>query len=367
MDAPKTPQPRAPLCVVLHSANRTAYDYVAFQHLDRKGVTGTVATRSPDDFYALYLNSSNREWWGWNVRKGTSPAERRVLDTIEWVVTKCAIDRNRIYLCGVSMGSCGTLGIGLPHGDVFAAIRATVPAGTEYAASRMGGFPPEPAATASQAERDAWTKIISGVGLPDPPVAVDFSAQNDNWSKTQPALVHAARAGRLPLVLGWGLFGHPTFDKEIAKFPLCTVALAFPWQEIRKNEAYPVFTDASSDQRCPWQTASTNSDASGQLNAYFRWKNQSDTPARFAMQLWLAQPAVSNAPPTMPSASTADLTLRRLQHFKVASGTTYAWQFVRDGKSIGSGQIKPDAANLLTIPRVTVTTASAELIVTPEK
>ena len=85
------------------------------------------------------------------------------------------------------------------------------------------------------------------------------------------------------------------------------------------------------------------------------------------MQLWLAQPAVSNAPPTMPTASTADITLRRLQHFKVTSGVTYSWQFMRDGKSIGSGQIKPDAANLLTIPRVTVTTAPAELLLTPEK
>ena len=365
--APKQPRPGAPLCVVLHSANRTAYDYVAFQHLSRT----TVATAVPDDFYALYLSSLNSEWWGAKSRRANpkvlAPAEKRVLDTIEWVVTQHAIDRNRIYLCGVSMGGCGTLALGMAHGDVFAAVRATVPAGTEYVAACLGGFPPAPTAGASAAERDAWTKCISSVELPDPPIVVDFSAQNDNWSKTQPALLQAAQAGRFPLVLGWGPFGHPTFTSPISKFPLCAVALAFPWLEIRKNEAYPVFTHATSDQHPPWLGASTNFDVSGQLNAYFRWKNRVDTPTSFVMQLWLAHPAVSNAPAAMPTTSTADITLRRLQNFKIQPGAAYAWEWKRDGKPVGSGRSIPDAANLLTIPQMTVTTEPAELSVTAEQ
>ncbi len=133
--APKNPRENAPLCVVLHSANRTAFDYLGFACLVRKTENGdspaAAMTNSPDDFYGLYLNSTNSEWWGWsqcrkNVARhisGPAPAELRVLDTIEWVVTHHNIDRNRIYLCGVSMGGCGTLGIGMPHGDIFAAVR----------------------------------------------------------------------------------------------------------------------------------------------------------------------------------------------------------------------------------------------------
>lgn len=366
--APKQPRANAPLCVVLHSANRTAYDQLVFQHLKRGDPT--VCTWVPDDCYALYLSSGNREWWGWSLRRAhpkvLSPPEQRVLDTIEWVVTHYRIDRERIYLTGLSMGGCGTLALGLPHGDIFAAIRAQVPAGTEYVAACMGGFPLAPVAQASAAERDAWTRHISGADLPDPPILVDFSAQNDNWSKTQPILLQAAEAGRFPLILGWGPFGHPTFTSPIARFPLCAVALAFPWMEIRKNEAYPVFTHASSDQHPPWLGASTNFDVSGQMNAYFRWKQQADTPARFTMQLWLAHPALSNAPPAMPESSIADVTLRRLQHFKVQPGTTYDWQWVR-GQTAGSGKIIPDAANLLTIPQVTVTTVPAELTLAPAK
>ncbi len=364
---PKQPRSGAPLCVVLHSANWTAFLYMARQHL----VEGweTISTWVPGDFYALYLNSTNSEWWGWgNRQKGLpSPAEKRVFDIIEWIVRQYDIDQNRIYLSGISMGGCGTLALGMPHGDTFAAIRATVPAGTDYVASRMGGFPPKPSAEASQESRDAWTKLISGFGLPDPPVIVDFSAQNDNWSKTQPALLYAALAGRLPLVLGWGPFGHTSIDKPISRFPLCSIALAYPWMEIRKNEAYPVFTHASCNQQSPWLGDTINFDESGQINAYFRWKSQIDTQTTFVMRLWIAHPGMDNPPPTMPEGATTDITLRRLQHFKVGNGITYTWKLKRNGKTVESGKAVPDAANLLTIKQISLTTLPAEIVVTPEK
>ena len=264
------------------------------------------------------------------------------------------------------MGGCGTLGIGLPHGDVFAAVLADVPAGTEYVALRSG-FPAAPEPGASPAERDTWTQQISGLGLPDPPIVIDFSAQNDNWSKTQPVLLNAALAGHLPLILGWGLFGHTGSSTAIAKYPQCDVALAFPWLEVRKNEAYPVFTHASCDQRAPWLGAASDADESGQMNAYFRWKSRQDKPSAFDIQLWIAHPKVENPPATMPDAATAAITLRRLQHFRVQPMKTYTWQVVRDDNVLASGKITSDAAHLLTIPRITLTTARVDLLVKGER
>ena len=156
--------------------NRTAFDYMGFQFLNRRIDAGSdplhVMTRMPDDCYGLFLNSPNAEWWGWRTASHDmakysttlTPAEKRVLDTIEWVAVHYKIDRNRIYLSGVSMGGCGTLGIGLPHGDIFATILADVPAGTEYVALRRG-FPAALASGASPAEQDIWTEKISGLGL----------------------------------------------------------------------------------------------------------------------------------------------------------------------------------------------------------
>ena len=62
-------------------------------------------------------------WW-WSAEKyktpELSPTERRVIDTVKWVVRQYGLDENRVYLCGNSMGGSGTLGIGMRHGDVFA-------------------------------------------------------------------------------------------------------------------------------------------------------------------------------------------------------------------------------------------------------
>ncbi len=373
--APLNPRENAPLCVVLHSANRTAYDYLGYSSLNRqidgREVPSTVMTHSPDDFYALYLNSTNSEWWGWSQAKQNlakqintaPPAELRVLETIEWVAQKYHVDRNRIYLCGVSMGGCGTLGIGMPNGNIFAAIRANVPAGTNYASARMGGFAPSPSVEATQAERDAWMKRAAGVGLPDPPIIVDFSSQQDNWAMTQPALVQAAQAGRLPLVLCWGPFGHTTFSPPVEQLPYGAVSLAYPWLEIRKDEAYPVFTRASTDQQSPWLNAPSEFSGNGQMNAWFRWKSQQDTPEQFALQLWIAHPTVANPPP-MPETATTDVTLRRLQKFKVQAGQNYAWKISRDGQVLASGETTPEALNgLLTLRGVALGVKPVELSV----
>ena len=182
---------------------------------------------------------------------------------------------------------------------------------------------------------------------------------------TQPALLQAAQAGRLPLVLSWGPFGHVTFSSLIAKYPICDVALAYPWLEIRRNEAYPVFTRASCDQQSPWLNAPAEFDSTGQMNAWFRWKNQRDTPTEFAMQLWIAHPTVKT-PPAMPDSATADVTLRRLQQFKIQAGRSYAWQMIRDGRAIASGNVGVGETGLLTIPRVGLSTAPTELVVSSE-
>ncbi|WP_348268080.1 hypothetical protein P8936_02240 [Edaphobacter paludis] len=374
--SPKAPQKGAPLYVVLHSANRTAYDYLGYAALDRKIDEGndpaTAMTNVPEGFYGLYLNSTNAEWWGWTQARQNSAkhidtppaAELRVLDTIEWVVQHYGIDRNRIYLSGVSMGGNGALGIGINHGDIFAAMRVTVPAGTGFASYSMGGFAPSPDVIAPQAKRDAWIAKASGTDNPDPPVIVDFSSPIDSWSMTQPALVQAAVDGRLPLVLSWGPFGHTTFASAIAKSPLCQIALAFPWLEIRKNEAYPVFTHASSDQQSPWLHGPADFDESGQVNAYFRWKDEADSPREFSMLLWMEHPLVKSPPASMPDHATANVTLRRLQYFTAVAGKAYLWKLSKNGRLLASGVITGDATNLLTIPGVPLTMQPTKLIVT---
>ena len=168
---PKTPKngEKAPLCVVLHSANRTNLDYLGYMFLNRKvdptDDPSDHGEKVPADFFTIFLDSNNEEWWGKGIvdkdaaqyRSRSNPTQNRILETIEWVTTRYDIDRNRIYLTGVSMGGCGSLAVALPHGDIFAAVRVWVPAGVGYAFSRMG-IAPKPADDAPADKKDAWLR-----------------------------------------------------------------------------------------------------------------------------------------------------------------------------------------------------------------
>ncbi|HPS07986.1 MAG TPA: prolyl oligopeptidase family serine peptidase, partial [Kiritimatiellia bacterium] len=175
---PKQERKDAPLYVVLHSAGHDVNSCLQ--------CTLTPGNHdiyhAPEDFYALYLDCRANKgdwWWGIQSYKGPDlgPTEKRVMDTVKWVIETYDIDPDRVYLCGNSMGGSGTLGIGMHHGDVFAAIKANVPARVEHVSSRMG-FPP-------------YAPLPAGTVLPEPPVCVDYSAPNDSWSTNHEAFVSA--------------------------------------------------------------------------------------------------------------------------------------------------------------------------------
>ncbi|MDD5704986.1 MAG: hypothetical protein PHR35_03615 [Kiritimatiellae bacterium] len=359
---------KAPLLVVLHSGNRSALAYLGYNFLNRPVDAGEIPSdigeKGRDDFFVLYLNSNNGEFWGGSGDRsptpyplGPSSAERRVVDTIKWATAKYGLDENRVYATGTSMGGCGGMGIALMNGGVFAAVSFWVPAGMGYAVGRMG-FEQPPPADASQARKDAWLRQISAVDRADPPVVIDLSSQTDGWSVDQAVILNAAQDGRLPLIVGWGPFAHTWYRSWIAKYSHSAAVLAYPWLEIRRDEAYPVFTHASSDQRAPWLHKPGEFDEVGQINGYFRWKSVTDTPTAFAMRLWLESSA-TNA--VAPREATADVTFRRLQQFKVAPAARYAWRVVRNGAEVAAGSAAPDAAGLLTIPRVLVATEPCQL------
>jgi poly(3-hydroxybutyrate) depolymerase len=352
-----------PLIVYLHSAGGNAESGA-----DTGRGQGFLSTAGPE-FMLLEPNCASPNgtggWWGWNLAEKNgapksvleTPVEQRVLATIEWVVQKYHVDRNRIYLCGISMGGCGSLGIGMHHGDIFAAINVHVPAGAGFAMLRMQ-FPDPVPPTATSDEKDRYLRKVSGAGLPDAPPIVDFSSSDDSWSSDQHRLFQAAHDGRHALVLGWGPYGHEGFQAvtDPLKYPESWRAtLEYPWLSIRKNEAYPVFTDASTDQQ--WKTAP---ETCGQVNGFTRWKNIKDTTGEFGIQLRLVDRSELSTQAFIPTQVIANVTLRRLQQFKVVDGGVYAWTYMSADVSL-AGTLKPDVANLLTFPQLPITRLPAML------
>src|SRR5262249_8784941 len=324
---PKQARAGASLYVVLHSAGHDVHSCLACT----TKIGNHDIYHAPQDFYALYLDCRANKgdwWWGSEKYKGpqVGPTRKRVVDTVKWVVKEYGLDENRVYLCGNSMGGSGTLGIGLRHGDVFAAVKANVPAGVEHVSSRMyfgaKAVPPD-------------------VALPDAPVVVDYSAQNDSWSRGHETFIKAMNARRYALYMYWGPFGHANNHEQILK--VNDLVNSFDWLGVKKNEAYPAFTDASTNDPLPWPDRLTDK-KSGQVNAFFRWKNVADAADVVGMKLFLVRTADLKTSFTVPTEATADVSLRRVQKLKVAPGAAVSWTF-----GAAKGEARADAQGCVTI------------------
>lgn len=330
---PKQPREKAPLYVVLHSAGHDVHSCLA--------CTTTVGNHdiyhAPADFFALYLDCRANKgdwWWGSDKYKtpDVSPTDKRVIETVRWVVQQYGLDENRIYLSGNSMGGSGTLGIGMRHGDVFAAIKANVPARVEHVSNRMY-FPP--------------LALPADVKLSDPPIVVDYSAPNDSWSKGHDEFAKAMNDRKYALFFYWGPFGHANNHSQIMK--VNDLINSFDWLAVKKNEAYPVFTNASTNDPLPWPDQLGEKKA-GQVNAFFRWKTLSDTADAAEISLFLVTPAELKTTFVIPTESVADVTLRRLQMLNVAPGETVRWSF-----GMANGEVQSDSSGHVTIPRLKIT------------
>jgi len=335
---PKTKRENAPLYVVLHSAGHDVFSCVKCT----KQVGNHDIYHSPDNFYALYVDCrANRGDWWWggmhardakltkkNSGLNPMPAEHRVIDTVKWVIDKYKIDPERVYLSGNSMGGSGTLGIGLRNGDVFAAIKANVPAGIEHASERMG-----------------FTHK-SLINYADPPITINYSAQNDGWSSGHDRFVKAMNDRRYPLYFYWGPFGHANNHARIMK--VNDLINSFDWLSIRKNEAYVAFSNASCNDKLPWPDNRSDKN-SGQVNAFFRWKIISDEANKITLSLHLTSPTNLKTEFSIPKEATADISIRRIQKMKVAPEDTLNWHY---GES--KGNVKAGPWGLITIPKLAI-------------
>jgi len=331
-----------PLYVVYHSAGHSLYSTIlAMKHEGDHDIYHV-----PEDMYGLILDCRTNEdrdwWWGGrgingnfeedSTRAGTEPgpAERRCLDTVKWTMANYPIDEQRVYAVGNSMGGSGSLGNALCRGDIYAAIKANVPAGVRHAADRCC------------LDREA----PDGFEIPDPPIVVDYSAQDDSWSKGHEIFYNGMKEKKYALMGFWGKFGHANNNAVIAEKN--DLIHSFDIFSVKKNEAYPVFTDASTDDKIPWPD-NIESEASGQVNAFFRWDVKCDCADYFEIELRLMRRDEWQTRVELPQTSTADVSLRRLQNFRPVKGEKLSYNFGEIG-----GRFEFDGS-LITIDRLVIT------------
>ena len=311
----------------------------------------------PEDFYGLILEVRDIEdFWGipkscvvpkdkegglTPVPEEVSETERRVLEQVEWAASNLDVDRNRIYLGGASMGGSGSMGIGLPNGDVFAAVKANVSACPYHVLARLG---------------------LGGElrQVPDPPPLVEYSAQDDRWSRDKNLLYEGMDAARYAIFAYWGPFGHTGRNSKV--LPKNDLVGSFNVFDVRLDEPYVAFSSASCNDPMPWPDGFMDKKhplglASGQRNAYFRWGNAVDNADAFEVDLrLLAASEWKSRRFKFPESAFADVTPRRMVHFDIGAGERIAWEY--DGKR---GESAADETGHVTIPRLEITVAPRRL------
>ena len=366
----------APLILELHS-----HGYHAVELVHSLAVSGDHDIwKAPDEFYQLVPDCSPRPpqdspdfWWcGANHfhmptpadmaktgMTGLSSCEKRVLDTLEWTIREYGIDRNRVYVCGNSMGGQGALGIGLNHGDIFAAVKANVPAGVWFPCARLG--------MVDASGADLPFCEIPFKALPDPPICIEYSAPNDHWSQNHEVFLRNMARCRYPLISYWGSYGHANADQIV--LGKNDIVNSFDWLSIKRDEAYPVFTKASCDDESPWGRcpgAGQNSFPAdfppGQINAFFRWALVADTEDFLELELWVISPTeLGSQMFSPPEKAIVDVSLRRLKRLCHTPGMMFKWHF---GEMFGS--IVADENGLVTIPSLHLSRERCRLTVVAE-
>ena len=280
--------------------------------------------------------------------------ERRNLWILDWVRRHHQPDASRWYCSGSSMGGCGTVSFGWRHPELFAACHAHVPI-VSY--TYLGGK-----GSATRLEPSCWTGAIppelkTSDGVPllermngakfaaeakgNPPFLFMIHGRQDAsipWQNNPPFYRALAKA-RQPFAVYWDNGIHSTSGKDA---PSDVKGWLERFRRFRLDESVPVFTNTSSD-RNPGNGDPADGDIIGWINRGMDWRDIEDTPDRYAITVMADFPGVEYPVRT-------DMTLRRLQRFKVKFGEKLS---VRIGDT-APASIKADALGLLTIPSVSI-------------
>ncbi|HND56356.1 MAG TPA: hypothetical protein PLV92_28255, partial [Pirellulaceae bacterium] len=173
------------------------------------------------------------------------------------------------------------------------------------------------------------------------------------WAFGHERFVAAMNDRRYPLYFYWGPFGHANNSSQIMK--VNDLIDSFDWLSVKKNEPYAAFTNGSTNSKLPWPDDLKSNEA-GQVNAFFRYKNLSDTADKFEMSLFLADAESLKTRFTVPIEATADVTLRRRQSFQLTPGAKFNWTY---GSAKGEGTV--DELGRVTVPGLKISASPTTL------
>ncbi len=301
---------------------------------------------------------------GAEERSGPVPVRdytrRRMLWSIEGVTENFRFDRNRVYLTGGSMGGMGTVGLGLRHPQLFAALEAHVPF-TNPARSQFYGY----RVLGEVWQDENWPQLPDGEGqtlgqrlddtayvlsaTADLPLLKFFNARQDkviDWTQI-PEFIRALGQARQPFICAWDNGGHtgqrPDVSSSFKEFDI---------YQIRRDRCVPALANASTADD-PGTGDPAEGDPVGAINDDFRWEVEKDTAEELVLRLWRIPKSGKFAEVTE---ATVDVTPRRRQAFLRPPGSqvTFKNLSANDGSVIQELQLTVEPTGLLTARQVRI-------------
>ena len=283
--------------------------------------------------------------------------ERYLLALVRWAQNHLGTDPNRTYIRGGSMGGSGTVAMATHFPEVFAAAYAQVPV---YSCTFLGR------SSASRLEcmvgslkREVLTE--DGIPLLDymngarnvlaakvdlPPIFATNGRKDGSipW-ENNPPFYAAMNKSRQAFAVYWNNGAHG-MSREAPKDAKAWVGLL---ERYRLNQAYPAFSNCS-DNKNYGNGNAKDGDLIGWINRGVSWRDLKDTASELSLVVTAQHPVIQYP-------VTVDVTLRRVQAFKVKPGDT-----VKATVGERTVTVTADPNARITIPAVSIPDAKGTMI-----
>jgi pimeloyl-ACP methyl ester carboxylesterase len=302
-----------------------------------------------------------------------------------------ALDANRVYVYGHSMGGSGALALGMRYPNVFAAAYSSEPMTNYQTAGDGGGI------NWREDGELKWGRVsdnlpVENRGRYATPLTLYNGTGVWDWQNHQQQLV-ARRGddmafislahGTLDEVIEWATQGQPgyaPFYQGLRAFSGLTVNADHIWLEFNglgpntvmvdyqpfygftviRDETVPALTHASGSSPVP----PAGADAAYNLNLEWSasWNAWDGAPVD-TMNQWQISLRTTDG-----MAQTVEVTPRRVQNFVVTPGGSYRWENrrVQDNELVASGLVVATEEGLLTVPDFAVSPTGNRLVILGE-
>ncbi len=284
------------------------------------------------------------QWAGKSEARAYPFTELRTLWTVEWVIEKYAVDPERVYGMGGSMGAWGSIGLLLRHPEIFAALYPAMPRMRQRGLPGVAGY-----AKGNELMYDGKTTYLERMDSvrwvsehrEDLPFLGWSIGRQDGFAtwQEQVDMVKALSAAHHGFAFAWNNFGHGT-DTKSGSAPIALVKKYYPPEKFARNRSYPAFANSSIDQD-PGPGDPKLGDMEGGINLGFHWKDPADETSRWSVKL---------GNELCKAEMTVDVTPRRCQKFKAKPGEKFKWT----NSAGGNGELNADANGLVTVQKVKI-------------